>query len=60
VEADSWRWHGGRLASEGDRDRDQLLSIAGWRVVRFTRDQILHHALEVGRRIDALIRAGSA
>jgi len=60
VEADSWRWHGGREANENDRDRDQLLSIAGWRVVHFTRDQVLHHPGEVARRIGALLRAGSA
>ncbi len=54
VEADSWRWHGGRAASERDRDRDQLLSIAGWRVVHFTRDQILHGRAETGSRLVAL------
>lgn len=56
VEADSWRWHGGRLASESDRDRDQLLSVAGWRVVHFTRDQILHRRGDTGVRLSALTR----
>lgn len=51
VEADSWRWHGGRLANESDADRDQLLSTAGWRVVHFTRDQIHTRAAECERRI---------
>jgi hypothetical protein len=55
VEADSWRWHGGRQASESDRDRDQILIIAGWRVVRFTRDQIRNHPEEVGTRLRALL-----
>lgn len=55
VEADSWRWHGGRLASEADAERAQLLAIAGWRVVRFTRDQIRHHRSAVGERLAALI-----
>jgi predicted transcriptional regulator of viral defense system len=54
VEADSWRWHGGRLAAESDADRDQLLLIAGWRVVHFTRDQIKHHRSESGERLAAL------
>lgn len=54
VEADSWRWHGGRKATESDRDRDQLLAIAGWRVLHFTRDQILHGRTETGRRLAAL------
>jgi hypothetical protein len=56
VEADSWHWHGGRRATEQDTDRDQLLAIAGWRVVHFTRDQIKRHPGEVGRRLLALTR----
>jgi very-short-patch-repair endonuclease len=60
VEADSWRWHGGRGATERDKDRDQLLSIAGWQVVHFTRDQIKHHPDEVGRRLWALVRRATA
>ena len=54
VEADSWRWHGGRRANESDRDRDQLLAIAAWQVLHFTRDQILHGRTETGRRLAAL------
>jgi hypothetical protein len=54
VEADSWRWHGGRRANESDKDRDQLLAIAGWQVVHFTRDQILHRRAETGKRLAAL------
>ena len=51
VEADSWRWHGGRLAGESDADRDQLLSMAGWQVVHFTRDQIKREGDRTGRRL---------
>jgi predicted transcriptional regulator of viral defense system len=54
VEADSWRWHGGRSANESDRDRDQLLMMAGWRIVHFTRDQIVHRRAETGNRLVAL------
>jgi hypothetical protein len=60
VEADSWRWHGGRLATERDRERDQLLAIAGWRVVHFTRDQIKKQRAETGRRLVALLRRCAA
>jgi very-short-patch-repair endonuclease len=35
-------------------DRDQLLVIAGWRVVHFTRDQIKHDRAETGERLAAL------
>jgi very-short-patch-repair endonuclease len=51
VEADSWRWHGGRLAGESDADRDQVLSMAGWRVVHFTRDQIKSEVDRTGHRL---------
>ncbi|MEO7197474.1 MAG: DUF559 domain-containing protein [Solirubrobacterales bacterium] len=57
VEADSWRWHGGRSASESDANRDQLLSIAGWKVVHFTRDQIMAHPRLTGERLEALIQS---
>jgi very-short-patch-repair endonuclease len=60
VEADSWRWHGGRQANESDRERDQILIIAGWRVVRFTRDQILNHPEEVSGRLRALLAEAMA
>lgn len=54
IEADSWRWHGGRLAGENDADRDQILAIAGWRIIHFTRDQIKHERSRTGRRLLAL------
>lgn len=56
IEADSWTWHGGKRAGENDADRDQLLSIAGWKVVHFTRDQIKLEADRTGRRLLALTR----
>ena len=40
AEVDGWRFHGGRERANADRDRDQRLLVAGWQVVRFTRDQI--------------------
>ena len=54
VEADSFRWHGGRSAQESDADRDQLLSVVGWRVVHFTRNQIKNRRAETSRRLLAL------
>lgn len=60
VEVDSWRWHGGRHAGESDADRDQVLSLAGWRVVHFTRDQVKYRADLTGRRLVALTGSGSA
>lgn len=55
VEADSWRWHGGKLKNEDDKERDQDLVIAGWIVVHFTRNQIKLEPKKVGSRLVALI-----
>lgn len=59
VECDSWRWHGGKLKSERDRERDHLLTIAGWRVIHFTRNQIRHEAEATGRKLVALTTLGA-
>jgi REase_MTES_1575 len=40
VELDGWRHHHDRHAFERDRERDAILTAAGWRVVRFTYRQV--------------------
>lgn len=40
VELDGWQDHGTRRAFEDDRERDAILTSAGWRVVRFTYRQV--------------------
>jgi predicted transcriptional regulator of viral defense system len=55
VEVDGHRFHGNRRAFEHDRDRDQRLVLAGYRVVRFTWRQITREPDEVGRRIAELL-----
>jgi very-short-patch-repair endonuclease len=40
VEADSYRWHRSPSALDQDRARDVPLVLAGWRVLRFTWDQV--------------------
>ncbi len=40
VETDGFRTHGTRQAFRRDRSRDRLLSLAGWRVARFTLDEV--------------------
>lgn len=42
VELDGWAWHHTRDAFQKDRERDQKLTAAGWRVVRFTYNQVTH------------------
>ena len=41
IEADSWTWHGGREAFERDCWRYTVLTVAGWRVLRFTYSQVM-------------------
>jgi hypothetical protein len=41
VEADSQRFHGDWERAAADRERDQLLALAGWRCHRFVRERLL-------------------
>jgi hypothetical protein len=59
VEVDGWRFHGGRERANADRDRDQRLALTGWRVVRFTRDQLAAGPAECARRLAALAETGT-
>lgn len=53
VELDGYRFHGGRERMNSDRERDQMLALAGWRTLRFTRDQVAVDADECARRTAA-------
>jgi very-short-patch-repair endonuclease/predicted transcriptional regulator of viral defense system len=55
IEADSLRHHGTRAAFERDRRRDQQLTAAGWRVVRFTWRQIDEAPAEVAATLRSLL-----
>jgi predicted transcriptional regulator of viral defense system len=55
VETDSLRHHGTRAAFERDRRRDQQLTAAGWRVVRFTWRQVEDTPAEVAATLRALL-----
>ena len=55
VEADSHRHHGTRAAFERDRRRDQRLTAAGWRVVRFTWRQVDEEPEQVAATLRSLI-----
>jgi very-short-patch-repair endonuclease len=47
VEADSWEFHRTRASFERDRRRDQLLTAAGWTVIRITWRQLTESPEEV-------------
>lgn len=54
VELDGWQDHGTRRGFEEDRERDAILTAAGWRVVRFTYRQVRarpDHVLSTLRRL---------
>lgn len=54
VEADSQRFHGDWERAEADRERDQLLALAGWICHRFVRRKIKHDPAGSARRLRAL------
>lgn len=55
VEADGRRTHLTRAAFERDRAKDAKLTVAGYRVVRFTYRQICHDPATVARTLGALL-----
>jgi predicted transcriptional regulator of viral defense system len=55
VETDGRRTHGTRQAQERDTDRDQRLTLAGWRPIRVTWKQSTREAEQTGARIKALL-----
>lgn len=55
VEADGRRFHATALAFERDRHRDQLLMLAGWRVIRCTWRQVVDRPEELARALSILL-----
>jgi hypothetical protein len=55
VETDSRRVHRTATAFEEDRRRDQLLTVAGWTVIRCTWRQVLDEPERIGRTICSLL-----
>jgi very-short-patch-repair endonuclease len=55
VETDGFRTHGTRQAFQRDRRRDRLLGVAGWRVVRFTWDDVTGDPEDVTRVLRNLL-----
>jgi very-short-patch-repair endonuclease len=61
VEADSYRWHRSPSALNDDRERDVLLTLAGYRVLRFTWEQVTERPRYVVHAIrTALLRVDAA
>jgi hypothetical protein len=56
VETDGFAFHRTRHAFDADRERDQALALAGYRVIRFTYNQVTRQRRETARRLRALLR----
>jgi very-short-patch-repair endonuclease len=55
VETDGWGAHRTRAAFEEDRARDRRLTIAGFRVLRFTHRQVVDAPRAVAEQLRALL-----
>ena len=56
VELDGRATHGTRKAFEGDRERDRILLVEGWRVMRVTWRQLHDDALELAADLREVLR----
>jgi hypothetical protein len=56
VETDGFAFHRTRTAFDADRERDQALALAGYRVIRFTYKQVTRRRRDTARRLRALLR----
>jgi very-short-patch-repair endonuclease len=56
VECDGYRYHMSPIAQEKDAKRDEFLASVGWRVMRFTSQEINADAMACARKIRAALR----
>ena len=47
IELDGWETHGTRAAFQNDRARDRALQLLGWRILRYTWDDIMYRPDQV-------------
>lgn len=59
VEVDGGEFHAPKPAREADYERNAALAVAGWRVIRFTYDQVVFEPRLVAARLHALLRQGA-
>jgi very-short-patch-repair endonuclease len=55
VEVDGYEFHRTRQAFERDRERDAVLTLAGYRVLRVTYRRLLHESAAVANTIRSLL-----
>jgi hypothetical protein len=59
IEADGAAWHDNKLTRENDADKQALLEAHGYRVLRITYAQVVHHPRQTIARIRTAIAAGA-
>lgn len=61
VEVDGWQHHGKRLSDfTRDRERQNLMTIHGWRILRFTAGQIHDSISKCRMQVEAALKATHA
>ena len=60
IELDSRRWHASRSSMESDRQRDNALVLAGWRVIRITWRQLVDDPVGVVALVRRLLSSAAA
>ena len=58
VEADGRRWHSDAQSFEHDRQRDNALTAAGWRILRVTERQVRTDPAGIRDRVRELVVRG--
>lgn len=58
VEVDGYAFHRSPSAFEDDRERDVVLEMKGWKVTRFTYDQVFHRPAWVAGAVTAGVHLG--
>ena len=58
VETDGWRAHGTPHAFQADRTSSNALQLAGWLVLRFTREDLTRRARRVARDVRTALAMG--
>lgn len=59
VELDGWRDHRTRDAFHRDRRKANALTLDGWRVLRFTHDDLTRRPAQVAEQLRAALAGGS-
>lgn len=57
VETDGYRYHRGKAAFDGDRDRDLKLRALGYEVIRLSYRQVIEEPMRIGQLLNSSLRS---